>query len=220
MSKKLYVWEIPVRVTHWINALSIFTLIITGLYIGNPYWHAKSEYDLIMANMRFIHYLCAYFLIASLIVRIYWWFAGNRYARIDQFIPVSSERWNNLIGTALFYGFLRKNLPHSPGHTGLAGLTYFFIFLLLIVEIITGFALYSQSHAPDNTFTYLAGGWLLNSFNSMTIRFIHHIIMWFLIVFVIIHVYISVHNHIIEKNGLVWSIFSGYKQMEEHHHSQ
>ncbi len=217
MSKGLYIWELPVRVTHWVNALSIFTLTITGLYIGNPFMDAKSEFSFIMANMRFIHYLCAYFMIASLIVRIYWWFVGKKYARIDQFVPVSSERWSNLIGTALFYGFMRKDLPHSPGHTGLAGLTYLFIFLMLIVEIVAGFALYSQSHAPDNTTTYLMGGWLLNYLNAMTIRFIHHIIMWCMMVFVIIHVYISVHNHIIEKNALVWSIFNGYKKMEGVH---
>ncbi len=217
MSNRLYIWEMPVRVTHWVNAISIFTLTITGLYIGNPYITAESEFSFVMANMRFIHYLCAYFLIASLIVRIYWWFAGNQYARLDQFIPVSSDRWSNLIGTALFYGFMRKDLPYSPGHTGLAGLTYLIIFTLLIVEIITGFALYSQSHAPNNTVTYLMGGWLLNSMNAMTVRFIHHIIMWCMMVFVVIHVYISVHNHIIEKNGLVWSIFNGHKYMEGHH---
>ncbi|MFQ3573155.1 MAG: Ni/Fe-hydrogenase, b-type cytochrome subunit [Thermodesulfovibrionales bacterium] len=218
MSKGLYVWELPVRITHWVNAISIFVLTITGLYIGDPYWQAKTEYDLIMALMRFFHFLCAYFLIAGLLFRIYWWFVGNKYAKLDQFIPVSVERWSNLIGTALFYGFMKKDLPHSPGHTGLAGLTYFFLFILLFVEIITGFALYSQSHAPNNTALYIAGGWLLNTFDAMTIRFVHHILMWCFMLFVVIHVYISVHNQIIEKNGLVWSIFTGYKKMDEHPH--
>jgi len=35
--------------------------------------------------------------------------------------------------------------------------------------------------------------------------------MWCIWIFVIIHVYISWHNDIIERNGLISSIFSGYK---------
>lgn len=215
-SGRLYVWEGVVRLTHWVNVIAILLLSITGYYIGAPFVHAKSETDMLMASMRFIHFLCAYFLIASLIVRIYWWFVGNKYAKLDQFLPLSSERWDNLIGTALFYGFMRKDLPHSPGHTGLAGLTYFFLFIILIVEIMTGFALYSLSHEGSKIF-YVLGGFLLNICSEGTIRLIHHLIMWCIAVFVVIHVYISVHNHIIEKNGLLWSIFSGYKNTTDHH---
>jgi Ni,Fe-hydrogenase I cytochrome b subunit len=34
---------------------------------------------------------------------------------------------------------------------------------------------------------------------------------------VIAHVYISWHNDLIERNGLISSIFSGYKNMEDGH---
>ncbi|HDZ59000.1 MAG TPA: Ni/Fe-hydrogenase, b-type cytochrome subunit, partial [Ignavibacteriales bacterium] len=34
--KRVYVWEIPVRIYHWLNALVVATLAVTGYLIGNP----------------------------------------------------------------------------------------------------------------------------------------------------------------------------------------
>ncbi len=213
MSKRVYVWEFPVRLTHWLNFLSIAALSITGFYIGAPFIHATKENQFIMAQMRFIHFVSAYVFTLGFLIRIYWWFVGNKYARLDQFVPVSGERWKNLVETALFYAFLRRDLPRSTGHTGLAGITYFIVFLIFIVSILTGFALYAESHVGG--FWKLMGGWLFSIMSTGTVRLIHHITMWLLIPFVIVHVYISVHNNLIEKNGLVMSIFTGYKTTEE-----
>ena len=42
-------------------------------------------------------------------------------------------------------------------------------------------------------------------------RWIHHIVMWLLLGFTVHHVYSAVLVAIIEKNGTLDSIFSGYK---------
>src|SRR3990167_4804750 len=34
---RVYVWEVPVRVTHWLIVLSIAVLSVTGFYIGYPF---------------------------------------------------------------------------------------------------------------------------------------------------------------------------------------
>ncbi len=34
---RVYVWEAPVWITHWLITLSIVVLIVTGFYIGNPF---------------------------------------------------------------------------------------------------------------------------------------------------------------------------------------
>jgi len=213
MLEKVYVWEFPVRLTHWLNFLSIFTLGFTGVYIGAPFIHASETYY-IMAVMRYIHFIAAYVFTVSVLVRIYWWFMGNRYARWNQFIPSTVERCKNTVDTGLFYCFMKDEMPHAPGHTALAGITYFCLILLFLLEILTGFALYSPSHV--GVFWALMGGWLLSVLSSGTVRLIHHLIMWVIGVFVIVHVYISWHNDRIERNGLISSIFSGFKTMDEH----
>ncbi|MGO9612581.1 MAG: Ni/Fe-hydrogenase, b-type cytochrome subunit [Dissulfurispiraceae bacterium] len=213
MLKKVYVWEFPVRLTHWLNFLSIFTLGFTGVCIGAPFIYASETYYT-MAVMRYIHFIAAYVFTVSVLVRIYWWFVGNKYAKWNQFIPSTIERCKNSVDTGLFYCFLKDELPHTPGHTGLAGITYLCLIVLFLLEIVTGFALYSQSHI--GAFWALTGGWLLSVLSSGTVRLIHHLIMWVIGLFVIVHVYISWHNDRIERNGLMSSIFSGFKTMDEH----
>ncbi len=212
---RVYVWEFPVRVTHWLLVLSIVVLSVTGFYIGAPFLYGDAD-NLIMAYMRFVHFVAAFLFTVCVIVRMYWWFAGNKYAKINQFIPMSGERIKNTIDTGLFYAFLKKDLPHAPGHTGLAGLSYTFLFVLYIIEIITGFAMYKVALGGGALWTIL-GGWSLGIMSVAYLRLIHHIVMWIIGLFVMAHVYICWHNDLIEKNGLISSIFSGYKNMEEGH---
>ncbi len=213
MTKKVYVWEVPVRLTHWLNVLSILTLAVTGIYIGAPYIFATNENQFIMAKMRYFHFIAGYIFMICVLVRVYWLFVGNQYAKWDQFIPVSEERRRNIAGTTSFYCFLRSECPHVVGHTGLAGLAYVALFIISVIEILTGFALYSQSHVGG--FWMLMGGWLFSIMGQGVVRLIHHLLMWAIALFVILHVYISAHNTLIEKSGLFTSIFSGYKTIEE-----
>jgi Ni/Fe-hydrogenase 1 B-type cytochrome subunit len=96
------------------------------------------------------------------------------------------------------------------GHTALAGAWYFFLFVLPAYEIVSGFALYSVSHTGSIVWTAL-GGWLLAVLDLQTIRLWHHLVMYFILAFVLIHIYIALYLDIAEKNGLMESIFSGYK---------
>lgn len=213
MLKRVYVWEFPVRLTHWLNFAAILALSVTGFYIGAPFFRAVNEKQLIMAQFRFVHFIAAYVFAVSVLVRIYWWFMGNRYAHWDQWIPLSKARRENLYGTAQFYCFLREHCPEAIGHTGIAGLSYFFMFMLFLIEILTGFALYSQSHV--GTLWTILGGWVFVILNEGTVRLIHHLIMWIIAAFVIFHMYIAWHNDVMERSGLMSSIFSGYKSIKE-----
>lgn len=212
-----YIWELPVRITHWVNALSILTLSVTGFYIGAPFLGIPSGDDVLpMAMMRFIHFVAGYIFTASVLFRIYWWFAGNKYARLNQFVPTTWGRVQNTVQCALFYGFMEDESPHSPGHTGMAGLSYTVIFMLFLFEVASGFALLHMANGGGIIYA-IGGGWMLDILSAGTIRMLHHVFMWCIWLFVIIHVYISWHNDIIERNGLISSIFSGYKFFGDHH---
>ncbi len=213
MIKRVYVWEVPVRLTHWLNVLSILTLAVTGIYIGSPYIFATGENQFIMAKMRYFHFIASYIFTIFVLVRVYWLFVGNQYATWDQFIPVSEERRKNISGTTSFYCFLRSECPKVIGHTGLAGLAYVVLFIFSVIEIVTGFALYSQSHVGG--FWTLMGGWLFSIMGQGSVRLIHHLITWVIAVFLVLHVYISAHNTLIEKSQLFRSIFTGYKTIKE-----
>jgi Ni/Fe-hydrogenase 1 B-type cytochrome subunit len=209
----VYVWQWPVRITHWAIVISIGVLTVTGLYIANPFigttGPASNQY--LMGTMRFVHFLTAFVFTISVLFRIYWAFAGNKYARWNQFIPVQAARLRGLGRMLKFYLFIKREPPATIGHNALAGLTYTVIYLLFLVQIITGFALYSIPFLGG--FWPAAFGWVFLLFDIPTVRVIHDVVMWLFLAFVIHHVYSAILVDIEEGSGVLSSIFSGYKSL-------
>jgi len=78
-----------------------------------------------------------------------------------------------------------------------------------MVEIVTGFALYAETHR--GILWTVLGGWSLGVFSAPTLRLFHHLAMWLILAFAVVHVYIAWLNDLAERNGVMSSIFSGYK---------
>ena len=78
-----YVWQAPVRLSHWVNAFSIAALFLTGLYIANPALAPNGEaYNhFVMGSVRQIHFVAGYFLLFGFLLRIYCFYFGNNYSR-------------------------------------------------------------------------------------------------------------------------------------------
>ncbi len=83
------------------------------------------------------------------------------------------------------------------------------MYLLFVFEIVSGFALYSVNH--KGAIWQALGGWLVGIMALPIIRLYHHLVMYVLIAFTLIHVYFSWYSDSREKNGLMLSIFNGYK---------
>ena len=209
---RVYVWELPVRVTHWTIALSFAVLAVTGIYIGRPFISVTGEArnHFVMGWMRAVHFYAAIAFVLALLTRIVWMFRGNRYAHWNKFIPVSRRRFQGIFQTIRFYLSNLRKPPGFVGHNPLAGLDYTLIFLLELVMIASGFAMYSASAnvgSPMRAFTFL-----IPLFGGLqTAHLIHHIVMWLIIGFAIHHVYSAILMSTVEANATIESIFSGYK---------
>jgi Ni/Fe-hydrogenase 1 B-type cytochrome subunit len=205
-----YVWEWPVRLTHWFNVISILVLLVTGIYIGNPNLIVSDSSLFVMGWMRVVHFSFAYLFTISVIVRLLWMFFGNRHASWRAFFPwASKEGWAHIVGTFSYYTFLRQKPPYVVGHNALAAMAYSLVFLLFAVQIVSGFALYAQ-YDPNGTWASLMGP-VLGIFSTQGLRLTHHMITWLLIGFAIHHVYSAWLMDVKEKNGTLSSIFGGYK---------
>lgn len=204
--KPIDVWEVPVRLTHWMNVLTILVLSATGFYIGHPI-AVGSVY--LMGWVRFIHAMTAFVFTLSVLARIYWAFVGNRYANWKELIPVSPERRVGMLQTLAYYNFLRDDPSPADGHNPLAGISYFILYLFFVAQILTGFALRSAAYSPG--FYRTAFGWILVMFGSQTVRLAHHLLMWVILAWVVHHIYSAILIDAHEKNGLITSIFTGYK---------
>ncbi len=208
----VYVWELPVRVTHWLIFGAIAVLAATGFYISDPFItvSGRATDHFIMGTVKVVHFYAAIVFVVSILARIGWMFTGNRYSRWRQFLPTNRLRLRQLVKTLKFYLFLTKEPPGAVGHNALAGATYTVVYLVYFLMIATGFALYSQSAAVGSTmraFRFLIP--LLGGLQSA--RWIHHVGMWLLIAFPFHHVYSALMVSVVEGNATTESIFSGYK---------
>jgi Ni/Fe-hydrogenase 1 B-type cytochrome subunit len=203
---RLYVWQVPVRITHWVTASCIVVLSITGGYIADPFLIPPG--GSVMTTVRVTHIVTAFIFLTSGAVRTLYLLIGNRFARWSAFIPTNRTQATELFRQAGFYAFIRKEIPKVLGHNQLAATAYVVLFALLLVETVTGFALDGMlGNEPGNT----AFSWVRELLGAQNVRLIHHLSMWAILAIALFHVYSCVLVDHIEKNGLLSSMFSGYK---------
>jgi Ni/Fe-hydrogenase 1 B-type cytochrome subunit len=216
--QRVYVWQQPVRWFHWINAASITALAATGWLIGHPpgllnsgeaagsYWFGW---------VRFVHFAVGYVFLANFGFRIYWAFAGNKYASWRNFLPLTKAQLRQIWDVVRVDILQSGHQPvHTLGHNSVAYFTYAGTGLLTLFQIASGFALYaSMSTSP---FPQLFA-WLVPLFGSeQNLRVFHYAAMWAFIVFTLIHVYLVFYHDYVEGHGVLSSIVGGWKFMEKH----
>lgn len=205
------IWELPVRLTHWIIFFAVIVLSVTGYFIGNPYADAGSDPGFLMGKMRFVHLLSAWVFISCLMARLIWSLTGNRHARWDRFIPVTKARRRLMWEWLKYYLFVRRDAPPVVGHNPLAGITYSVVYIMFGVQILTGMALHGLSD-PNGWIASLTG-WTFSIVSIPTARLIHHLVMWMTWGFVIHHVYSALFVDFEEKSGIISSVLSGYRRV-------
>jgi Ni/Fe-hydrogenase b-type cytochrome subunit len=209
--KWVYLWGAPLRAMHWIAAIAIVVLVVTGLYIGKPFFITGGEASshFLMGWVRFLHFLAAALLVMTGIVRVYWLFAGNRYERLLALFPIRPRDWVHMFQQVKYYLMIRPHdAPQYLGHNPMQQLSYTGIYLVAAVMVVTGFAMYGQSN-PDGI-SYALFGWLGPLFGGMqVVRFVHHVLTWVFVIFFPVHVYLAMRADILEHGGSISSIVSG-----------
>jgi len=211
--RRVYVWEFPVRLYHWVNALCVVVLCVTGYLIGRPLaitYSSEAYQQYWFGTVRFLHFVTAFVFFFNFLVRLYWGFVGNQYAKWSNFIPNHRAQWREMI-EVMKVDVLQTRVQGliTVGHNALAGLIYFLSFLAFLFQSLTGFALYSsmsQARLPRlfAWITPLIGG-------DFAVRQWHHIFMWFFIWFTLVHVYLVFYHDYIEGRGTTSSMVGGWK---------
>ena len=113
MKKIIRVWDLPIRLFHWLLVLCIIGSLISVNLGGNAMeWHAYFGYSVL----------------TLLIFRITWGFVGSTHARFSSFLPNRKKTLNYLQGKG----------PSVLGHNPLAAISVFALLLVLSVQVFTG----------------------------------------------------------------------------------
>ena len=208
--KEYYIFSPFLRIFHWIMASQIVILFATGLLITKPMDVAAVEPVFSITSMdlvRDIHFTSAFILCASLILRVYGFIVNKG----DRLFPRVWEGhfYEETVDVALHYMLLR---PHHASflRNPLARGSYAMLYVLLLIEILTGFGMYFMTD-PTSTGAMLFGWVNVLVGSEMMSHYIHHYVAWFIILFAIGHLYMVIRAEFMEGESEISSMFSGKK---------
>lgn len=165
------------------------------------------------------HVYVGYAFIFTVILRVLWGFAGNDYAGWRDLWPFTAEKMEYIVHKLKWHarGFKRGPAKFRyMGHDPLGALFYLALFLIVIMQILTGLTLAGlEKHmAPWQGF--------FSGFDHGTREFIkdgfgelHEFGFDFMIFFIISHVGAVVIHELHEKTGLLSSMINGVKFIPE-----
>lgn len=214
--QRVYVWEMPVRIYHWVNFLCVLVLGVTGYLIGAPLAIRSAQeasFGYWFGTVRFLHFVAAFIFFFNFVFRIYWGFVGNAYARWNCFIPFTGSQWKEIIDVLKVDIMQIKGEPiETIGHNMLAGFTYFLTFLVFLFQAVTGFGMYA---AMSHSWFPQLFAWVVPLMGGdFAVRQWHHVMMWFFVIFAMVHVYLVFYHDYVEGRGVISSMAGGWKFIE------
>ena len=213
---QVYVYELPVRLWHWVNALCLLLLVGSGFLIASPAWPdlaGEASDHFVMGYVRFVHFASGYVFAAAFVGRVYWALVGNRWARELFWLPLADRRWwAELWWQCRWYGFRVHGPQLHLGHDPLAQLVMVLMVTVpSVFMIVTGFALYGEGSGRGSWADVLFG-WITPLLGqSQGLHTWHHLGMWVLITFTLIHVYAAVREDLMSGRSLLSTMVTGYR---------
>lgn len=207
-----------VRIWHWLNALAVVVLAITGYFIGVPPPSAIGDTSTlyVMGWIRFFHLAFGYIFALLAVMRLWLVFVEGGISH-QLFVPeiwrkvwldgfLRQIKWNLMLGGPLRY----------IGLNPLANIAMLFMFVIPgALIIITGFAMYAEVTGHDS-WQYHLFGWVTMLFgNSLDLHIIHRLAMWVMVWFVMVHIYIAVREDILSRQTTISTMLSGERQFRD-----
>jgi Ni/Fe-hydrogenase 1 B-type cytochrome subunit len=217
------------RIIHWVNAICMIGAIATGLYIGHPYYQtfiadpAVDKY--VMAWNRYGHFMIAIIFDVTSIIIAYLYFFSRFEKPYKKLIP-NAKNISEFGAVLVNLLTLNRKKEFDSAHADSFNTVYFTIFhLLLIWMLLTGLQLYVHGLASGISSIGAWWPWILHVATDWTIwvtggtlmdvRVSHHTTMWWIICWVVFHIYYQIWRTIFWKEGDIGIVISGTKFVKE-----
>ena len=113
MKKIIRVWDLPIRLFHW-----LLVACIIGSLVSIHLFDSAVE----------LHAYFGYCILTLLAFRVIWGFVGSRHARFASFVPNRQSILN----------YLQGKPPRFLGHNPIGALSVFALLFVLCVQVVTG----------------------------------------------------------------------------------
>jgi len=226
------------RLNHWVVAFSMVAAVITGLYIGHPYYQTliaePAVVKYVMAWNRWVHFMIAIIFDVSSIVIAYLYFFSRFEKPYKKLIP-NAQNIKEFKEVVLNLLTLNRRKEFDSTHADSFNTVFFLLFhLMLAWMLLTGLQLYV--HGLESGLSSIGNWWpwmlhvatdwtipvsnfLIGSASPtaciMDVRISHHITMWLILAWVAFHIYYQVWRTIFWKEGDIGIVVSGTKFVKE-----
>lgn len=187
MQKRL-VWDLPVRLFHWILAICLVVQWFTAEVIDNA--------------MDF-HFYLGYFILGLILFRLIWGFIGPKYARFNSFVagPKAMINYLKSLGS--------DNYTPPVGHNPVGGLMLPLVLILVAIQGITG--LFTSDDIVHSGPYYHT----VSDAIQTSLQWLHHQVFSFLWIFIAVHITVILWYRFGLKHDLIKPMFHGKKTVNE-----
>ncbi len=208
--KRIYLHPIPVRIWHWINAISFLTLIITGIQIRYHDFINLMSFETAVD----IHNWFGFILIGNYLIWLIFYISTGK---IKIYIPSLNkpiEFIKGMLRQARYYGFgifMGEPNPHhaTPDNkfNPMQKMAYLFIMVLLIpLQLITGLLLWDVT---------LFSRWINLLGGIKIVDIIHVLLFIFFTSFLFFYFYLATLGP--TPLAHIKAMITGYEELEEEH---
>lgn len=227
--KKVQRMTVFMRLNHWVVAICMVAAVLTGLYIGHPYYQtliaepAAGKY--VMAWNRWIHFVAAIIFDVSSVVVAYLYFCSRFDKAYKKLIP-SGKNIKEFFAVLFNLLTLNRKKGFDSSHADSFNGVYFFIFhLMLVWMLFTGLQLYV--HAMPHGISSIGGWWpaflhtttdwtvAVTGGTYMDVRMSHHMTMYFIIAWVMFHIYYQIWRTVFWQEGDISIVIGGSKYVKD-----
>ncbi len=207
MSQKLYLHPVTERIWHWIHAVLILLLILSGIQI---HWPDSFGIFGSFANAISLHNWFGLLLVADFVL----WLLYNLISkRISHYILRKEDLYPGMIVQAKFYAYdIFKNRPHpyAPSENNkfnpLQKMAYFQFMIFMMPLLLISGILYLYPSCFSSFVSFVGG--------LKVVAIFHYIMAVLFTAFFVAHIYLATTGHTIFADFI--SMITGYAEKEEH----
>lgn len=188
----IQVWDLPLRLFHWTLVLLVTVSVVTGLF--------GSELGLSAAQW---HKLSGYGVLALLLFRLSWGFAGGTHSRFGSFLRGPRD-------VAQYVGELtgRRGATVRLGHNPLGGWSTLAMLLSLVLQAVTGLFLSDEDLGLEGPLAKYVGSTTGDALNEL-----HEGNATLLLILIGLHLCAIAYYRFLKGENLVKPMITGYKQL-------
>lgn len=179
------VWDLPLRVFHWLLVISVAASWATG-QIGS--------------EVRQYHMWLGYWMLGLLTFRLIWGVVGTRHSRFTSFIPTPKSVMR--YGRDLVTGQASETVGHNP----VGSLMVFLMLALLVTQVVSGLFV-DDDIFYAGPFAYSVSGKTNDFFEGL-----HHDVVDWIVVLAVLHIAAALYHTLRLKEPLIRAMFTGKKR--------